>query len=147
MAAIILSYHKLQETHRIHYDDAADASSAVPFCLGLVLHFNCVVNAQHIYGTPAAYQLGQGTQRKAHNRDHDLIPIHEAVDQELQADLFSFLGQVFLLTISVVLGLIMVTHLSSVTLKTRFDKKKKRKEENINATIKYLFNTTYLKAF
>ena len=38
--------------------------------------------------------------------------MHESIDQELQVDLFFFLGQVFFISISVLLGLIMVTHLS-----------------------------------
>ena len=69
------------------------------------------MNAQDIYRTPAAYQLGQGTQRTATPGSDDLIPLHESVEQELQIDLFFFLGQVFFISISVVLGLIMVTHL------------------------------------
>ena len=70
-----------------------------------------LVNAQNIYGTPAASQLGQGTQRTTKSRSDDQIPLHESVPQELQVDLFYFLGHVFLLSISVLLGLIMVTHL------------------------------------
>ena len=70
-----------------------------------------LVNAQNIYGTPAAYQLGQGTQRNDKCREDDQIPLHESVSQELQVDLFFFLGQVFFLSISVLLGLVMVTHL------------------------------------
>lgn len=70
-----------------------------------------LVNAQDIYGTPAAYQLGQGTQRATKCRDDDVIPIHQSVKQDLQVDLFYFLGQAFFLSISVLLGLIMVTHL------------------------------------
>ena len=182
MAANILSYHKLQETHRVYYNESDDTFSAVPLMVGPVLTFCCVkghyildlqtvlqafvttvshkaakyskrqllsarkaydfiirmgfisykaaaeviqrgsitdlgftradlVNAQDIYGTPAAYQLGQGTQRSATPRDDDPIPLHESVSQELQVDLFFFLGQVFFISISVLLGLIMVTHL------------------------------------
>jgi hypothetical protein len=70
-----------------------------------------LVNAQDIYGTPAAYQLGQGTQKSAQPSSDDPIPLHESVAQELEVDLFYFLGQVFFLSISVLLGLIMVTHL------------------------------------
>ena len=72
-----------------------------------------LVNAQNIYGTPAANQLGQGTQRTTKSRDDDQVPVHESVAQELQVDLFFFLGNVFFLSISVLLGLIMVTHLGS----------------------------------
>ena len=72
-----------------------------------------LVNAQSIYGTPAATQLGQGTQRTTKSRSDDQIPLHESVPQELQVDLFYFLGHVFLLSISVLLGLIMVTHLGA----------------------------------
>ena len=182
MAANILSYHKLQETHRIQYDDNLDIFTATPFLVGPVLTFTCVkghylldlntvrkvflatvqknaakyskrqlltarkaydfiirmgfisykaaaevvqrgsmndlgftradlVNAQDIYGSPAAYQLGHGTQRSKAAYNDDTIPLHESVEQELQVDLFFFLGQVFLLSISVLLGLIMVTHL------------------------------------
>jgi Reverse transcriptase (RNA-dependent DNA polymerase) len=70
-----------------------------------------LVNAQDIYGTPAAYQLGQGTQKTVRPSTDDPIPLHESVEQELQVDLFYFLGNVFLLSISVLLGLIMITHL------------------------------------
>jgi Reverse transcriptase (RNA-dependent DNA polymerase) len=182
MAANILSYHKLQQTHRVRYDDTEDTFIAVPFLAGPVLTFACVkghyildlttvlnvfattvqhnsakyskrqlqaarkayefitrmgfisykaaaevvqrgsmtelgftradiVNAQDIYGTPAAYQLGHGTQKSKTPYEDDRIPLHESVDQELQVDLFFFLGHVFLLSISVLLGLIMVTHL------------------------------------
>jgi hypothetical protein len=70
-----------------------------------------LVNAQDIYGSPAAYQLGHGTQKSKTPYDDDRIRLHESVEQELQVDIFFFLGQVFLLSISVLLGLIMVTHL------------------------------------
>ena len=70
-----------------------------------------LVNAQQIYGIPAAYQLGQGTQRNSKCREDDPIPLHQSVNQELQVDLFYFLGQAFFLSISVLLGLIMVTPL------------------------------------
>ena len=53
-----------------------------------------LVNAQNIYGTPAADQLGQGTQRTTKSREDDQIPLHESVAQELQVDLFVFLGNV-----------------------------------------------------
>lgn len=133
-AANILSYHKLQETHKIHYDEHQDIFSAIPNMVGPVLTFTCsnghyvmdltevrhlflttvkhraakyskrqliaarkaydfiirmgfisykaaaevvqrgsitelgftradLVNAQDIYGSPAAYQLGHSTQR------------------------------------------------------------------------------------
>jgi hypothetical protein len=70
-----------------------------------------LVNAQDIYRSPAAYQLGHGTNKAASPREDYPIPLHESVEQELKVDLFFFLGQVFLLSISVLLGLIMVTHL------------------------------------
>ena len=184
MSANILSYHKLQETHRIVYNVEDDTFVAEPFHMGPILSFRCVkghyllhldkvlqvftasvnhramkygkrqledakkayyflhrmgflsykaaaevvqrgsmkdlgfsradlVNAQGIYGTPAAYQLGQGTQRAFSPGIDDPIPLHESIDQELQVDLFFFLGQVFFISTSVVLGLIMVTHLGS----------------------------------
>jgi hypothetical protein len=182
LAANILSYSKLQETHRVYHDKAHDTFCAVPHLLGPTLHFPCVngyyvldmdslrqvftatiqskaakyskrqliaarkaydfiirmgfisykaaaeiiqrgsitqlgftradlVHAQDIYGSPAAYQLGHGTQKAKTPSDDDRVPLHESVEQELQVDLFFFLGQVFLLSISVLLGLIMVTHL------------------------------------
>ena len=182
MAANILSYHKLQDTHRLHYDERSDTFVATPFYIGPDLVFTCrnghyvldlddllnvymttisrnaarygkrqlqnarkaydfivrmgfisyksaaevvqrgsmtelgftradLVNAQDIYGTPAAYQLGQGTQKSAQPSEDDPIPTYESVEQELQIDLFYFLGQVFFISISVLLGLIMVTHL------------------------------------
>ena len=46
-----------------------------------------LVHAQDIYGSPAAYQLGQGTQKAATPGEDDPIPLHESVDQELQVDL------------------------------------------------------------
>jgi hypothetical protein len=70
-----------------------------------------LVAAQVIYGTPAPYLLGQGTQQTNRAQPDDVIPVHESVDQDLQVDLFFFLGNVFFLSISVLLGLIMVTHL------------------------------------
>ena len=39
-----------------------------------------LVVAQDIYGTPAAYQLGQGTQSSTKSREADRIPLHESVD-------------------------------------------------------------------
>ena len=70
-----------------------------------------LVNAQDIYGTSAAYILGQGTQQNKRCQENELIPIHESTSQDLQVDLFYFLGQVFFLSISILMGLIMVTHL------------------------------------
>jgi Zinc knuckle len=178
MSANIISYHKLRETHSVHYNEDSDTFIAVS-PTGPTLTFTCVrghytmdidtvlpvyfaagpskysarqlssakqayefiqrmgfvsykgaaeiiqrgsmkdidftradlVNAQNIYGTPAAYQLGQGTQRTTKCREDDQIPLHESVSQELQVDIFYFLGQVFFLSISVLLGLVMVTHL------------------------------------
>jgi hypothetical protein len=64
--------------------------------------------AQDIYGLPAAYQQGHGTQRSLVGpREDEPIPLNESVEQELQVDLFFFLGHVFLLS----MGLIMVTQL------------------------------------
>ena len=76
-----------------------------------------LVIAQDIYGTPAANQLGQGVQQTVKMRESDRIPLHQSVKQELQVDLFYFLGQTFFLSISVILGLIMVTHLGPGTEK------------------------------
>ena len=179
MSANIISYHKLKETHTVHYNEETDTFIAIPD-RGLTLTFMCVrghyvmdldqtvpiyvarhssnysakqlthareayefirrmgfvvsyksaaeiiqrgsmrditfsrsdlVNAQSIYGTPVAHQLGQGTQKTDKCREDDRIPLHESVLQELQVDIFYFLGQVFFLSISVLLGLVMVTHL------------------------------------
>jgi hypothetical protein len=67
-----------------------------------------LVAAQDIYGLPAAYQQGHGTQRSLVGpREDEPIPLNESVEQELQVDLFFFLGHVFLLS----MGLIMVTQL------------------------------------
>ena len=182
VAANILSYHKLQETHTVTYREDNDTFIATPFLIGPDLVFTCIkghytldmsdilavymtasnikaskyskrqlqsaraaydfiikmgfisykaaaevvqrgsithlgftradlVNAQDIYGTPAAYQLGQGTHKTLKHSTDDPIPMHESVEQELQVDLFYFLGNVFFLSISVLLGLIMITHL------------------------------------
>ena len=43
--------------------------------------------------------------------EDDRTPHNESVTQELQADLFYIFGQVFMLTVSVLMGLIMITHL------------------------------------
>ena len=76
-----------------------------------------LVITQDIYGTPADYQLGPGVQQTVKMREIDRIPLHQSVQQELQVDLFYFLGQTFFLSISVILGLIMVTHLGPGTEK------------------------------
>ena len=55
--------------------------------------------------------MGQGTQKIDKCSENEQIPVHESVSQELQVDVFYFLGQVFFLSISVLLGLVMVTHL------------------------------------
>ena len=182
VAANILSYHKLQETHHVTYDETNDTFIAAPFLVGPILEFPStdghyvldfdtvlqvyitatdqkaakytkrqlttarlaydfiirtgfisykaaaevvqrgsisdlgftradLVNAQDIHGTPAAYQLGQGISTPNKHYTDDPIPMHESVAQELQVDIFFFLGQAFFVSISVLLGLIMVTHL------------------------------------
>lgn len=70
-----------------------------------------LVHAQYVYGYPAAYLLGQGVHKAKSAGEHDPVPIQECAAQELQVDLFYFLGHAFFLSISVLLGLIMVTHL------------------------------------
>jgi hypothetical protein len=55
----------------------------------------------------------------------DPVPLHESVDQELQVDRFFFIGQAFFICFSVLLGLIMITHLgpsleSNYTKTTKF---------------------------
>ena len=105
-----LAYEFIQRMGYISYKAAAEiiqrgSMKDIPFTR------SDLVIAQDIYGTPAAYQLGQGTHLKTKTRSDDRIPLHESVAQELQVDLFYFLGQTFFLSISVILGLIMVTHL------------------------------------
>jgi hypothetical protein len=70
-----------------------------------------LMNFQDIYGSPAAYQIGHGANKTASPPKNYPIPLQESVEQELQVDLFFFLGQVFFMSISVLLGLIMVIHL------------------------------------
>ena len=70
-----------------------------------------LVHAQRTYGYPAAFQLGHGTQKAKTAGSINLLPIQECEAQELQVDTFFFLGNVFFLSISVLLGLIMITHL------------------------------------
>jgi hypothetical protein len=160
MAANIISYHKLKDTHTVHYNEATDVFTAV-FDSSPTLTFKCVdghyimdlntvrqayvvsissrsakyslrqlsaarnayefmqrmgyisykaaaeivqrgsmkdigfqrsdlVNAQDIYGSSAAYQLGHGTQRATKCNDDDEVPIHQSVNQD---HLFYFLGQ------------------------------------------------------
>ena len=90
-----------------------------------------LVNSQDIYGSPAAYQLGHGTNKAASPREDDPIPLHESVEQELQVDLFFFLGQVFLLSISVLLGLIMVTHLGPGIDRTVTDRQGQKSKSKV----------------
>jgi hypothetical protein len=70
-----------------------------------------LVTAQHIYGAPAAYQLGHGTTATAVTNTQPLIPTDRAQPQDLEVDLFFFFDQVFFISISVQMGLIMVTYL------------------------------------
>ena len=70
-----------------------------------------LVRCQDIYGRSAAYQMGHGTQASITPGEDDPIPTHESIDQELQVDMFFIFGQVFFLSISVIMGLIMITHL------------------------------------
>ena len=77
-----------------------------------------LVIAQDLFGTPAAYQLGQGVHHATKTSDDNQIPIQKSMTQELQVDLFYFLGQTFFLSISVILNLTMVTHLGPGTNKS-----------------------------
>ena len=70
-----------------------------------------LVNAQAIFRTPAAYQLGHGTASASPTMSQERVPTEQATPQELQVDLFFIFGQVFLLSISVLLGLVIVSHL------------------------------------
>ena len=54
-----------------------------------------LVVAQDVFGIPAPYIMGEGTQRNRKCQENDLIPLHESTSEELQLDLFYFLGQVF----------------------------------------------------
>ena len=51
-----------------------------------------LVACQDIYGRSVAYQMGHGTQRNIKPGEDDPIPLHEAVDQELQIDTFFMFG-------------------------------------------------------
>ena len=73
-----------------------------------------LVNCQEIYGRPAAYIRGHGTNKVVTPGTDDPIPQHESVQQELQADVFYIFGQAFLLTVSVIMGLLMITHLGPI---------------------------------
>ena len=70
-----------------------------------------LVNAQLLYGTPSAYILGHGTNRNIQTTSQQLIPTEQAKPQHLQIDFFYIFGQVFFLSVSVVMGLIIVSHL------------------------------------
>ena len=85
-----------------------------------------LVTCQDIYGRSAAYQLGHGTQRSVVPGEDDPIPIHESIDQELQVDTFFIFGQVFFLSISVVMGLIMTSHLGVHHASSNGEKAKSR---------------------
>ena len=104
------AYEFMQRMGYISYKAAAEIIQRGSMA-GISFARSDLVNAQQLYGIPAAYQLGQGTQRNSKCREDDPIPLHQSVNQELQVDLFYFLGQAFFLSISVLLGLIMVTPL------------------------------------
>ena len=69
-----------------------------------------LVNAQIIYGTPPAYIMGHGTNKNVRSTEQ-FVPTEQARPQHLQVDLFYIFGQVFFLSISVLMGLIIVLHL------------------------------------
>ena len=56
ISANILSYHKLQETHRVLYDNKEDTFIAHPFLLGPVLHFKCL-KGHYILGIDTVLQV------------------------------------------------------------------------------------------
>jgi hypothetical protein len=85
-----------------------------------------LVACQDIYVRSAAYQMGHGTQRNIKPGDDDPIPVHEAVHQELQIDTFFMFGQVFLISISTLMGLIMTTHLGPLHASTDSAKSKSK---------------------
>ena len=64
-----------------------------------------------MYGTPATYQLGHDTTATAVTHTQPLIPTDRAQPQDFEVDLFFIFDQAFLISISVQMGLIMVTHL------------------------------------
>ena len=85
-----------------------------------------LVICQDIYGKSAAYQMGHGTQKSIAPGEDDPIPTHEAIDQELQIDSFLMFGQVFFISVSVIMGLIMTTHLGTSYNSSNGDKAKSR---------------------
>ena len=70
--------------------------------------------------------LGNGTQRSKSPGEDDPIPIHESVDQELQVDTAFSFGQVFFMSISVLMGLIITTHLGPYHATTHSERCKSR---------------------
>lgn len=81
---------------------------------GIGINRTDLVNSQEIYGRPSAYIRGHGTHKTVTPGADDPIPRHESVNQELQADVFYIFGQAFLLTVSVIMGLLMITHLGPI---------------------------------
>ena len=78
---------------------------------GIGFNRSDLVTCQEVYGRPLAYIQDHGTQHAVTPGEDDCIPHNESVTQELQADLFYIFGQVFMLTVSVLMGLTMITHL------------------------------------
>ena len=70
-----------------------------------------LINAQEIFGTPPAHVLGHGTNRTLRTDTQHIVPTEQSRPQALHVDLFFLFGQVFLLSISVLMELIKVTHL------------------------------------
>jgi hypothetical protein len=99
--------------HRLGFVSYKAASEVVQRSSLSVLGFTRedLVTAQYIYGAPAAYQLGHGTTATAVTNTQPLIPTDRAQPQVLEVDLFFFFSQFFFISISVQMGLIMVTHL------------------------------------
>ena len=70
-----------------------------------------LINAQEIYGTPSAYVLGHGTNSTPVMNTQQVVPTEQSRPQALHVDLYFLFGQVFFLSISFLMGLIIVTHL------------------------------------
>jgi hypothetical protein len=94
-----------------------------------------LINARSIYGTPPAYVLGHGTNKSSATNNQQVVPTEQSRPRALHVDLFFLFGQVFFLSISVLMGLIIVTHLGPGI--DRADKKAitdKKKQGSFNRT-------------
>ena len=74
-----------------------------------------VALAQKLFGPPIPLLLGAGTQAKTRAPQDDEIPVQVAQNDKLDCDLFFVSGQVFFLSVSHNMCMIMVTHLGPAT--------------------------------